>query len=208
MPDSVREFLVRAAKNGEVIRIVYHGGSQPGTAREIVPLEVMETKIRARDFISHQDKIFKIEHIQIPSPTGVPPLEYVAPPPPEELVGSIRDCLIKQRQDMEALGWQVELREDYVALYQGEVIGSGTHAADVFLSYEQPTIEKMISLVISLDGAETEEREELVGGKRPYRLHSRRFAERGQPGGIRMYGRLSKAIEAFWQEARGLAPKS
>ena len=48
MPDSLREILDQAAKNGEVIRIVYHSGSQPGTVREIVPMEVTNTELRAR----------------------------------------------------------------------------------------------------------------------------------------------------------------
>lgn len=81
--DALRGFLARAGQNGEVIRIVYHGGSQPGTVREVTPLFVGEDWMRARDFASHRTKVFKLEKVQLANeadnlPEYQPPMAVAA----------------------------------------------------------------------------------------------------------------------------------
>ena len=44
---SITDKLAKAVDAGEIVRIVYHGGSQPGTIREIAPIAVENNKVSA-----------------------------------------------------------------------------------------------------------------------------------------------------------------
>jgi len=57
--------LVEARKNGEVIRIAYHGGSQPGTAREISPMSISGDDLIAHDLATDEVRTFKVAKIEV-----------------------------------------------------------------------------------------------------------------------------------------------
>ena len=63
MSDDVRARLIAAAATGEIIRILYHRGSQPGAVREIRPVAISDDEVTARDIASGIDKTFKLAHI-------------------------------------------------------------------------------------------------------------------------------------------------
>lgn len=56
MSDNLRARLMAAASAGEIISLVYHRGSQPGTVREIAPVAITEKEVRARDLAAGIDK--------------------------------------------------------------------------------------------------------------------------------------------------------
>ena len=62
---AVRERLQRAIGTGELIGIVYHGGSQPGAFREIAPLQIDADKVRARCYSSNAVKVFSLSKIEL-----------------------------------------------------------------------------------------------------------------------------------------------
>jgi len=37
---ALRARLTTAAESGEILRIIYHGGSQPGSSRDVCPIEI------------------------------------------------------------------------------------------------------------------------------------------------------------------------
>lgn len=55
----------RAIQYGEVLRIRYHGGSQPGTIREIAPTSLKNGLMRATCVLSNSPKNFRIEKVEI-----------------------------------------------------------------------------------------------------------------------------------------------
>ena len=59
--DRIRE----AAEAGEVLRVIYAGGSQPGARREIAPISIQNGKVRARCFSSNAVKTFVIDKIEV-----------------------------------------------------------------------------------------------------------------------------------------------
>ena len=65
MSRSIRDLLTEACVNGEVVRIIYHGGSQPGTVRAISPIEVSKSEVRARDLAVGIAKTFKLAKIEL-----------------------------------------------------------------------------------------------------------------------------------------------
>ena len=70
MIETVRQILERAAGTGEVIRIVYHGGSQPCSVREITSITVTHadlvvTGVRRRRLAGHNSRTtFELSALQ------------------------------------------------------------------------------------------------------------------------------------------------
>jgi hypothetical protein len=193
MNESIRDVLAQAAKNGEVIRIVYHGGSQPGTVREIIPIEVTETALRARDDSSRQAKVFKLAKIRIPDSIETLPNydpNYQEPPEPTGLIGDLLKDRIDQLHD---LGWHVELSENRITLHTFFKNGKPRRGFIVGLWYE----EYSITYCVDLDGQQEEERRP---SPRPYHVSSM------NPGAERHFGKISKAISLFLEEGARLAP--
>ena len=68
MCDEVQSLLKSSIGTGEVIGVVYHGGSQPGSYREIVPLQISDGKVRARCLTSQAVKVFVLSKLSIAPP--------------------------------------------------------------------------------------------------------------------------------------------
>jgi hypothetical protein len=65
MIEQVRQKLSEAMQTGEVLRILYHGGSNPGAMREIIPLQLSVDKVRARCYTSRAVKEFVLSKIEL-----------------------------------------------------------------------------------------------------------------------------------------------
>jgi predicted DNA-binding transcriptional regulator YafY len=57
--------LKEAIEDGEVLKIIYHGGSQPGTSRYIAPIQVGNGKVRARCYSSKDVKVFYLNNLPL-----------------------------------------------------------------------------------------------------------------------------------------------
>jgi len=60
----VEELLREAAETGEIVTVIYHGGSQPGTKRRLAPITVTAREIRARDIPTGEVKNFLLSKIE------------------------------------------------------------------------------------------------------------------------------------------------
>jgi predicted DNA-binding transcriptional regulator YafY len=83
MTEDLRARLVAAATAGEVIPVVYHRGSQPGTVREVIPPAVSDDELRAHDVAASIDKTFKLAHLELATP-GTVTRAYKAAGPVED----------------------------------------------------------------------------------------------------------------------------
>jgi hypothetical protein len=61
----LKEQLTNASKTGEIITIVNDGGSQPGTKRDISPIRVLKTEVRARCLVTQELCTFKLSKLEI-----------------------------------------------------------------------------------------------------------------------------------------------
>ncbi|MBY6239840.1 WYL domain-containing protein [Methylosinus sp. Sm6] len=57
--------LAEAIENGEFLRIRYHGGTQPGTVREIRPAAVDANSCRAYDLTASSARMFLLKYVEI-----------------------------------------------------------------------------------------------------------------------------------------------
>lgn len=103
--------LVDAAKNGEVLTVIYHGGSQPGTQRQIAPIRIDDKVLWARYMPKNIVKSFSLSKIELieqgqDSPISTP-AAYDPEFKPKPRYIDLKDFLAKHLGDLESAGWYI-----------------------------------------------------------------------------------------------------
>lgn len=192
MTEDLRARLVAATAAGEVIRVLYHRGSQPGTVREVVPLAVSDDELRAHDVAAGIDKSFKLAHLELATP-GTAARAYNAAGPVED--GQMLQVAFEPHiSDLKALGWHVESAATVVSVHRYFKNGKPRKGAEVAILFNEFSVDAWD------DGNGL--REEAVRSTRPYYVSSPTFER------ARTFARLSQALALFLEEARKLAPRS
>jgi hypothetical protein len=188
--DDLRARLVAAAAAGEIIRVIYLRGSQPGAMREIVPLVLSADEVRARDVLAGIDKNFKLAYLELAG------AETTARS--HDLAGTIENGQTLQAAfdpyvtELRGLGWHVESTATIVSVHRSFKNGKVRKGAEVAIMFREFSID-------AWDGGE-DWREPAVKSARPYYVSSPTFER------ARVFARLSQALPVFLEEARKLAP--
>ncbi|HFC93180.1 MAG TPA: hypothetical protein ENJ51_10250 [Leucothrix mucor] len=186
--------LREAIEAGEVLKVVYNGGSQPGAMREVAPISIKNGKVRARCFTSNAVKSFVIEKITIlQEGNNISAVEWNPDAEQVQRYESINDLSEKEMDALLALGWHVESDDNCLSLHRRFKNGKPMKGADVSIDYEEFTYD----LVVGLDGELHEENR---------RKRQRPWSVRGKNQGTRSYGSLDKAAGLFLEWAESLAP--
>ncbi|MBN2269702.1 MAG: hypothetical protein JXN61_03755 [Sedimentisphaerales bacterium] len=193
---SIHSILSEARNNGEILKIKYHGGSQPGTVRLISTISVSEDKVIARCLNSNTVKTFIIGKIELCrnnnhdddikwAPTKKSLVKY-------ENLAAFCDL---RRSELESLGWHVNSDANFVSLHRRFKNGKPLKGSDVSLHYE----EFICDGFVDIDGRLREEHT---------RKHPRPWMVRttGMHGGG--YARLETATDVFMEQAKLLSPKN
>ncbi len=193
----VYQRLKAALGTGEVIGIVYHGGSQPGAYREIVPVKLDRHQVRARCRMSNAAKVFNLDKVEIRG--GPPAVEDglkawdVHAPVPVELL-TIAEVEAAHRAALETIGWHVAC----VTNEDGDSLRLHRWTKDRSRPLKHPTVALCFSpttydLVATPAGGFA--RENLRANVKPWMV-------RGRPGtSAGPWKFASKALEAFLREA-------
>lgn len=185
--------LSTAAKAGEAVRIIYHGGSQPGAVREISPIHVTTLEVAARDATGIV-KTFKLAKIE-PAEGAADAPEYDAPHPDTARLPTIIEALDGDRPALESLGWHVVITEDLASLRSFFKNGKPRKTADVSLARNEVWVDEVYDREAGVS------RERIRKSILPYRVESR-FASGWA------FDRCDKATAVFLKEAQALAPAS
>lgn len=118
--EQIKQTMLDAIATGEVITIIYHGGSEPGSVRMISPVKVDEKIVMAQCLTSNKVKGFSLSKIEL-SPTGnitftgLHPRPEVdnEPPDPVTLKLGIEPFI----DELLALGWLIQLDDDQIGLF-------------------------------------------------------------------------------------------
>ena len=180
---ALEQLLAAAIDTGEIIRIVYHGGSRPGSVREVRPVAVMADELRARDIVAGIDKTFLLAKIEI-----------TEAPVTAAGVGaqSVAEAIAPRVPELQALGWHVELTTNLATLHAFTKNGKPRKSAQVSLWFEEYT---GIFVVDENADGNPVEREERWKSRAPYHVSSIRLATRS-------FANLLKAAAVFLEEAR------
>ena len=192
MSAPARDRLMVAATIGQVVSIIYHRGSQPGSIRQVVPITVSEDEVRAHDVTSGFEKTFKLAYVELAGPETIAPAYN-----PALVLNDTRTLLVALEPhlaDLRALGWHLETAEGSVSVHRYFQNGKPRKSADVLIMFTEFAIDAWDDGI----GA----REEGVKSTRPYYVSSPSFER------ARTFTHLSPAIGVFLHEARKHAPRS
>jgi hypothetical protein len=206
---ALRARLTSAADTGEVLRIIYRGGSQPGSARDVCPVEIKGDLLRAHDVAAGADKQFRLSNIEIvDAQVTAPAYDPHFVHPPATVDPSIGDHFAPMVAELQALGWHVQLSEDALFLSGYFKNGLPRRGVDVQIKREDaPTggddvDDGTLVVTVSLAGVAISHEEAPQRAPRPWRPY---FV--GSASTLRRFGYLDRAAELFLSEARALAPK-
>jgi len=133
----IEKRLNEAAEAGEVITVVYYGGSQPGTKRRLTPIKATPIELRARDIATDEVKTFLVSKIEI-VPDNHPAKEYVPGFVAQPKFADLLEALGSKVKELQAIGWYVSLSENSVSVHRYFRNGKPRKGADAgILKYEE-----------------------------------------------------------------------
>lgn len=191
MNDDTTARLRRAIDRREPVRITYAGGSQPNTARHIVPMRVRGDEVEAEDIAARELKTFKIDKIRLLTESD-DAVEY-DPSPDAAIAPTVAKAIESEVQGLRLLGWHVEVADDAVGLCRYFKNGKARKTPDIVLSYDEWTVD-------FFDDFHGKGMQEL---RRP---STRPYAVRTRSAATRTFASQRKAVVLFLNEARRLAP--
>jgi len=130
-----KDILEEAILTGELLTIVYQGGSQPGSYRKISPMNIEGDKVRAHCYTSNRIKLFSIDKITI-AKNLKGKASYVDNKnvkEPENLSAAIQPFI----KELTSLGWHVKFDNETAGLYRFFKNGKMRETPDIYLLYEE-----------------------------------------------------------------------
>ena len=99
-----------AIGTGEILRVVYDGGSSPGSIRDILALEVLsDGKVRAKCLTTGQEKTFFLEKMRLREDAEE---TYVPAALKLPRYANLSDVFADVASEIKDLGWHIQLEDD------------------------------------------------------------------------------------------------
>ena len=186
--------IEKAIHSGEVLRVRYFGGSEPGSERHIKPLSVAGGTVRAQCLQSGEPKTFTLAKLElvVEGVASAQAKSFVlsAPDlPPHETVASFAASITAK---VELLGWHVESIAHSLTLHRKFKSGKPMKASDVSITYEE------IAYDLMFDGEKTVEMN--------YRPRERPWVVSANKQTTKTFADSGKAHASFLKLAEQLAP--
>tara|TARA_B100000686_G_scaffold339583_1_gene413897 strand:+ start:198 stop:875 length:678 start_codon:yes stop_codon:yes gene_type:complete len=130
MPASIEKKIQAIIESGETIKIIYQGGSQPGSPREIAPHSIKGSIVIADCITTGKTKTFKLEKIELVEGT-TEKVDYSIErsnlkPARENKYKSIDMFLEEKRTFLENLGWTIKVENSSTKLEAKKEVGYET----------------------------------------------------------------------------------
>ena len=217
---NISDRLRQAIQAGEVLTVVYHGGSNPGAVRKIAPTEILGEKVSARCFTSEATKTFFIEQIEVIENSSVShaPI-WTLQVADQPKFGSLADFISANSNVWLSGGWHIEHQEAQLSLHRKFKTGKPLKNYDVSLNHEEYASDgdcgreaksKQTHIHVSLFGtvfADSVHGQDGVLREENFRKRQRPWIVRAKNLDTSNYSTLDKATEMFLQHARNLAPE-
>jgi hypothetical protein len=108
---TIKEILQNSIHTGELINIIYNGGSVPGASRMIMPIAIEGNKIKARCYKTNTVKSFFLEKITLAESDKI---TYTGEhKEPETLIKALEPHL----DELKRLGWELESNDIEAGLF-------------------------------------------------------------------------------------------
>lgn len=189
---TVEERLNAAIEDGEVLRITYAGGSQPGAERDIAPISIKNGKVRARCYSSNAVKIFVIGKISMTGLSNKAPENWTPGKEATPQYQTIDDIVDAMKEEWVAAGWHLEKSSEHVGLHMYGKHKKLLKYPTVSISYD-PEIHEMH---MDLDG----------NFVKPDRKREKPWVVSAKDMNTIAYKHFDKAAEKFIERARQITP--
>lgn len=160
--------------------IVYHGGSAPGSARRISPIEIKGDTLIARCLESNARKMFKLDKVELATTQEIFPYR----PSEDRSAWTFAEHMAAYLPILQAAGWHIEATEDSLNLFLLFKNGRPRKRPEAYIRYEP---------IAEHETFDWPSRERLVRqepAKNPWKVSA-------GSGGVRAFKRLDKAFAAF-----------
>jgi hypothetical protein len=132
---NIQKIISDAISTGEIITIVYDGGSQPGTKRQISPIHISNSMVRARCLNSNEIKLFSLSKIRVVSNTdSFKSYNPNSQKPAADEPCNLSEILSKHINEFKALKFHLEIRENYAAAHRVLENGGIVEKPDVIIA--------------------------------------------------------------------------
>jgi predicted DNA-binding transcriptional regulator YafY len=156
---ALQQLLADAIDTGEIIRIVYRGGSRPGAVRDVIPLALTSDELRAHDVAAGIAKTFLLAKVETTE----------GPVTPATGAQTVQEAIAPKLSELQALGWRVELTTDVATLHASFKNWKPRKSPSVSLSFDEYTVDFFIDIG---DEGEWVDREERRRSRAPYHVSS------------------------------------
>lgn len=186
--------LEQAIGTGEIITIRYHGGSQPGTHREIVPLRIEGDYVRAHCLSSKATKQFSLDKVELVDRQAAQNewrTPSTAPKSIDDIQSSVAEIIQAQR-------WHLtrESTEDgeWLHLHSAFKNGKIRKTPDIGISLQPMTHDSVVNQSGEIM------KENIRPRVRPWSVYSKNFAA------AKTFTHAETALAVFIQQAHLLSP--
>lgn len=187
--------ISEAIGTGELITIIYHGGSQPGTVREIFPLQINDNMVQARCYSSNKVKTFDINKIEISPNQLTESATWDVDAKHPYAFESIKHAYEGLKNDLENLGWNVQFTEN----------GMGDHAVlSIHDFFKNGKVRKTPKVAIGYSSFITNFDYGVDSGDF---IETTKKSARPYSVGSISFGKIERGIERFMSEVRKLSPQ-
>jgi hypothetical protein len=194
----VSENIKGAIECDEVLTVRYHGGSKPGTVRQILPLQILDDgKVRVRCYSTNSSKVFVIDKIEIVD-DSVRSKEINWSDVSEKKYLSIEEVYQEHGDDLKSMGWHLVFTND----------PPDDVSIKIYDYFKNGKIKKTHSGSLSFEEFESEycfDTGEIITSSkkraRPYSYHSPDLNNG-------TFAHLAKCVDKFLIGAQNEAPKS
>ncbi|MDR2555279.1 MAG: hypothetical protein LBC64_07610 [Fibromonadaceae bacterium] len=113
--------ILKDIKRGEIIKIKYNGGSQPGAVREIAIRNIDENKGIVYAYCVASDRVinFNLSKIEIADKNDELTFVKVDTPPKAPSPINLKDLQENYIEELEKKGWFVKITDNSVELFEG-----------------------------------------------------------------------------------------
>jgi len=192
----IKEKLEQSIKSGEILEIIYYGGSNPGKSRKVAPVKIDGNRLIARCLSSDEVKSFTVSKIAVQE-NGI---TIGADSSVLELSNQYNFdyldlFLLKYKNELENMGWFVTSENNsYLSLHSFFKNGKPRKSADVSILYSEYS-EEMIYDIDKNDFVSVQTKMQ-----KPWSIRAINQT-------TRTYTKLSSALETFITFAKTYAPK-
>lgn len=192
---NLKEQINAAVEANRPLRVIYRGGSQPGSERTITPISIDGDRIRARCHVTGVAKVFKLDKLEVVEGSGAAPAFASQPQPPE--FSTLKEFADWYRDTLEGLGWVVQFEpgndDACLALHEHFKNGKLRKTPTATLMYTRYADDGYF------EGADWGIPHQPRERTRPFRV----YADQDR---ATSYGKLERAAAVFMEAARKMAP--